>query len=902
MALSLQLGYPDVPKSVTNPKVSSTDALDLENPMSLTTFLKIINVSFEPESLQNYYNHYLKLWNNLNVNKTQDENVLIVERYRDFIKDVSLNYTTPEEKEFLSKIDFNDPYDLDVAMGFYGKKLKELALYYNNKRDNVKFNITRTKIKGTNTGVKKLLSEITADYLKNLEDGKILYDYDQIKSKIELEIEELWDTYPLYFNQDPDEMVYDKKDLDYGYVIFLKGNEELINEIFAGVSDTIKEIKEVDSLFDNKRKLTKKDMATDYYYLSTGATTSDFISGQLFESDSKVLAFLNRDYPTTASTPVDTVIQSDRLKGFFKPSKTSIILVDGNGFDVKVDVTKLEPNKVYYFPDPKVLGDNDAPLIYTIDDGNLKKNYSSGWARNQPKSTQYDTKYYGYASKLEMGTQKYLDKIFNDGFIGNINSDIYGNLFGLFKNENGFNKTNFDIVESEDLINLVVYGYRFVDDLYGEWNNFDFYVEDLSTFRETHRSGLSTNTGGFFDYNQDITFRFGYFTPYNELIEPTESNIVTNLLINECAFVVNSYGTPLQETYSSDLSAFELSAGEYYYSYLYEGGIASSDPLVRALVEPTSTTLSSLTADASLEYPYLSTIGLLDGGVMGGPYPEDIDLNEITNVLLSADPAYYTSYSFDPQPYDMNIALSGRLYVRNAATREIDTFLNSFSYINTKFNQDVINQLSANVLFIDTAYDTLFIETINYLIINKIKLEDGVFVDPKTSNISLSQATGDFDRISNRFKVGDYVYYCKINTTSDSLSNNNFSIYPEVYRFDLLAFKNELIYPINNETDDNLAFFSVSGLDTRYVNAEKPTLSYSSRNNIFNISFLLKDQNNFPRFHVFDFEINPDVNFLKHDIVNFDNYPFSNILDQNNTLAWFLSSFTPSYDGEELVV
>jgi hypothetical protein len=277
MALSLQIGFPNVPKSITNKDVDAKDAFDVSFPMSFLQFIKIITVTFEPDSIQLYYNHYIKLWNNQNSQKDVTSESIIVEKYRDFLQDIVIHYTTLEEKKFLSSIDFNDPLDLDIALGFYSKKLKELCLFYNEKRNNIKFSATRNKIIGTNFGASKTIHDLTLSYLKTLEDSKILLNFEDISQKLNVEIEELYDNYPIYYNQLPNERIYDNKDLDYGLDIFLKSDEDLVNEVFSGFSDTLKNIKEVDLLFENKRKLTKKYVSTDFYYLSTGSTVTDNI-------------------------------------------------------------------------------------------------------------------------------------------------------------------------------------------------------------------------------------------------------------------------------------------------------------------------------------------------------------------------------------------------------------------------------------------------------------------------------------------------------------------------------------------------------------------------------------------------------------------------------------------------
>jgi len=282
MSSTLQYGYPPVPKSITNANIYAKDALDLNSPISFLVFIKTITVSFDPEILQTYYNEYLKRWNLKKNNQSIDDNALIIEKYREFIKDITLKYTTIEERDYLSKIDFTDPYDLDTVLGLYSKKLVEIANYYNSQRDDLKYELTRKKSVGSVIGLEKTILEKTISFLKNRETALIDYDIDVIKNKLKIDISELYNVYSNYYNQVPNERIYDNKDLDYGADIFLKDNATLINTIFAGVSEDIKNLKEVDQLFDNKRQLTKQSMGVDFYYLSTGPTTSNFVSGLLF--------------------------------------------------------------------------------------------------------------------------------------------------------------------------------------------------------------------------------------------------------------------------------------------------------------------------------------------------------------------------------------------------------------------------------------------------------------------------------------------------------------------------------------------------------------------------------------------------------------------------------------------
>lgn len=895
MALSLQLGFPDVPQSITNPNVKSLDALDNNNPMSFLTFIKIIKVSFEPDSLQEYYNFYIKTWNNKINSKEIDDNAIIVDSYRDFIRDISLNYTTPEEKQFLSNIDFNDPYDLDVVIGFYGKKLKELALFYNSKRNDVKFSNSRNKLRGTNFGTEKTIFELTLSYLKTLDGGKMLYNWDDIETNIEIEIEELYDTYPLYFNQTPNNKIYDNKDLDYGYDLFLKDNATIISSVLSSMPLSTVESKEIIQLLDNKRLLTKKYIATDFYYLSTGNTTNDLMSGMLFKSSNNNGNNLyNRNYPTTASTPQSTFLKTPRGLGFFKPSKAAILLLDGVTKSFSINTTNLAPNSLYFFPDPTIGGKNGEVLTFVADDTSLKRNYSSGNAKNKPTSSPNDTKYFGYMSKIEHSKKKYLDAVFDSGYIRDIKSDLNNNLFGLFKFDPKFESPIQSIPTTTPTVNLIINGHEFYDELYGEGCDFNYFLSDSTTFKETIRSGLSTYTGGLSSASADVSLFFGYFTPYHELISPTEHNITTTYNIIDGAFILNSDFTSYPDISSSDLSGFENAMGEFYYSDLMDGGIYTIDPLQRSLLVPT------LSADLT-QTTRTSAIEIIDGGDFRD-YPFDIP-QVTTTYYYNSSCLVPTEYILSSYPIDLGYALNGNIMFRNSQTRVISTLLDGIPHLVTTFPPPVLLELESHVKRFEISNDMMIIETPSYLTINRLLFENGKFVDPKTTPIIMPHNTGDFDKVSNRFKVGSDVYYCKFQTLVTQISSNNFILYPEIYKMDGVNFKHTKMFPRTiDQITSNDTFFNVSGENVRYVSSDAPTLTYNRRNNVYNISIILKDSNNGICIHEFDFKATPFVKFISKNIINTGSGQYSNILDSSNTLSMYLSSSTPIFNGEELTI
>jgi len=891
MALSFQLGYPLVPRSITNPNVIRNDAIDVGGPMSYLTFIKLINVSFEPDSLQEYYNTYLNSWNIKNNSQDNDNSGIITERYRDFLREISIKYTTLEEKDFLSKINFDDPYDLDVVMSFYGDKIKELISYYNSKRDNIKFSIVRNKLIGTNFGTEKTLTELTLSYLKSIDDGKMLFNYDNIAQNLTIKIDELYDNNLNYYNQTPDIYKYDNKDLDYGFDIFLKNDQELITEIFGNISNNLQDIKEVDQLFDNKRKLTEKYISTDFYYLSTGNTLSDMVSGKLFDNDNTILNFLNRDYPTTASTINSDYLVDERKQGFFKPSKTSIILLDGDNKSFSFNLQNIEPNSLYYFPDPSIGGGNDNILSFIVDTSYLKRNFSSGIAANQPKSKSNDTKYYGYVSNIDPNKIKYFDTVFDSGFIEDSKYDIFGNQFGLFKNDSRFRK-NIEFISTTDINSMIINGYFIYDEIFGEGYNFN-YTTTNSQDEYPHRTGLYTKTSPLSSDDVDVVISFGKLFQYAEPYY--ESQFISNEIIDviEGGFVSTYDLVPYPDSSSSDLSSYEFDNGDFYYEDLIECGLHTADPLQRPLLSPV------LSANLT-QYIRGSALNVLDGGVFNDS--SDFSYSVIKNEYAYNDEVYNTTELMSSTFIDNIISENGTIFVKNTQTKQCLPILLSIPHLQYKYNNSIVNELSGSILKFDISSNILFIETSSYLIIDRLEY-NGVFLDSNISPISIEYNQDNFDKLSNRFKVDNFVYFCKMNTLSSEMYSNNFTLYPEIYRLDIINCILDKIFPLS-ETDitQSSQFFSVSGDNIRYISLDSPVITYSSKNDIYNISFLLKDQNNMPIIHEYDFYLNPNANFLNHNIVKFNNYQLSNIFDNLSTVSLYLSSSIPMTIQEELIL
>jgi hypothetical protein len=563
----------------------------------------------------------------------------------------------------------------------------------------------------------------------------------------------------------------------------------------------------------------------------------------MLDADNPAASFFNTKYPTTASTQRKEFTTPVEM-GFFRPHKLSIILIDGEIPSYSFNFDNLEPNTIYYFPDPDIRGNNDGILTFVNNDLFLKRNDSSGKAKNQPISNKSDSQYYGYISQTETTPSKYLDKVFESGYIQDSKEDIYNNLYGLFKNDGSFKQTIKVIPETEKQY-IILDGHTFYDFKYGEGYAFDYSTVDDSTFPYTTRSGLSSHTGGFTtDFSRHYILFGGKFT--DNFTYPPDFYPICQILEGYNVF---RNGVLVTDTISSDLSGYPLS-GTYYYSRLIEGGIHDSSPLQRALVDPSYPTL---TANATQEIvPDEVNTFMIDGGKA---------TNSLCDIQFQFPSIYYdptvlqsSVYNLSSSPtenYFTRLSSHGTIYVRNAYTKEVKSLQTTFSYLSTTLLSSVYNELSGVSSF-EVVGDTIFIQTDNNLIAKKILFDNGAFVNPKKSTYVTSFNDNPYQKVSKRFKKKDKVYYARLDVETYPVVSNDFKIYPTIYEIDTTKHIKK-IYSVGGLTN----FYTVSGGSEAYIKAEEPMFTYDNRSDQYNISFLMKTVGNQFIIQEFDFKLNP---------------------------------------------
>ena len=167
--------------------------LDIENPFSFLDFLsytKILENSLENIEL---YRKYLNKWDNISINKNNNETDLIKREFTNLFRTIILEYTNEEEKRYFNNINLNSEEDLTVAIPFFSKKIKEICQYYQAKRNSYKRDLNSINKKGSIKGVQSFVKNKLIDLIygdeKDINITKSLTLSSFIQN-VEIEIEE----------------------------------------------------------------------------------------------------------------------------------------------------------------------------------------------------------------------------------------------------------------------------------------------------------------------------------------------------------------------------------------------------------------------------------------------------------------------------------------------------------------------------------------------------------------------------------------------------------------------------------------------------------------------------------------------------------------------------------------
>ncbi len=927
--------------SITNPDITDGVYRDTIAPFSFLDFITNTQADYSPDEYSSFYSQYLQTWYSNQDASEEEQQTQFKDYYRQFIREIVINYTTETEKRFLEKINFNDPADLDVAIPFFANRLKDIALFYKKKRDEGKYVIDRNKLKGSSVGLEKAIFDNIYNFIFNTEDSlntENLTVFDAIKD-LGIEVEEFVDVYGDYFdvptaineaaNRNEIEAKYF---LDPAGIEAISGDNNFLTNLrafkinpkaltpseFDAICNPDNELVQlanqfrkgglsVSELYSLKRALISKYIGTDIYYINT--TTSPATSGILVRADTPAANALNLQAANTA-TVESNEIQLLRDTGLnFKPDDIGLFKLHAEDYTYTIDTNAIVSDEVYIFPDPSKFGNvstnpaDNYPVYYKFDYRFNTRNVSSGFATGDPRVTNKSTTYESYTTKERNDSQlverndisyklNFTD-LYNQGLVSKYQTDIYGNEYALFKTEP---LKPIDESTSSNIKNLLLNGHVFFDEVDGY--NFNYSLTGING--TTIRSGLSTYTNGVTALDTPLTLYMREFYPYQELLQDTR-----NLLPywrDGGAFTYLD-GSELPNPLTGLGPGYPASTN-YYYTVLVEGTFPTPVD-----IQTEQTPLSDITTEADfniiaenaeltfatdIRY-YLSAGGQYkryEGGYFTDEVvmPNDFIYSDNYRYLDSIDSRGSTivsnlTSSNTTLTKEEQQTLIGSLYVKNGTYSTSELLSSALEKTITKYAPSIQNQINYELLDFDIIQNTIFLETKSTLIIDKISYKDGAFTKPSTINTTFSVNSANMVEVfTNRFyneKTGK-VYFARfkdnVNDTCAPLADNYKAVYPEIYEYDIQQNSTSKLYPTGADDITLSAFeLNVESLSSRNYTPDSvhtPNLTYNSLNDIFKLTYMICDKNDFT--HLVDASFKMSDNKLT--VVDSNRYePLNNI-------------------------
>ena len=444
------------PNSVLNSDNTQVPG-DFSQAYGLIDWLKNLKISStDTYSYIVYYNKYLNEWFEYYDVSRSDRASFVRSQYINLLKQISLKYTTPDEKRFLSNINFEDNQSLDIAIPFFTKKIKKICQYYAQNRDTLSTGVIRSNLRGSDFGIETLIKKEIVAILQNNDFESVgvnLPSLSSILPDFHVQIDDTYDTQQYYFDIDPGSnyQAYDVQDPERQKFFDLDATLVDDTSIFDLNQAIINAIKSY-PFFLKELGLTNFTVnfnlsTTNYSYLgsrdfqnydndSQPANTNVYQYKKLYEKNlgNKLLALtgqyllnplssyaliplypyqniLNRRFPTVAHTPEIALSQREKYLGNFF-TKDNLGILFWNTYKKEYSFSRfLSAGEVILIPDPEV-GSNASGLSlsdktlsginYLVDLQWNRYDWSNDYAFGKIYSDPKIHKFFAYTGKTEI--------------------------------------------------------------------------------------------------------------------------------------------------------------------------------------------------------------------------------------------------------------------------------------------------------------------------------------------------------------------------------------------------------------------------------------------------------------------------------------------------------------------
>lgn len=903
--------------------VPARNPVDRQQPLTFTEWLQYNNFLYtNTQDFLQRYQSYLNNWFEVNNIARIDSEKIVQEYYTTLINEIVLNYTTIDEKRYLQNLDLKDSRDLTLAVPFFAKKIKDICIYFTSLRDEAQTAVTQYNLKGSNYGTSTSLYNLFVASLNTddlTDDIRTLnLSLSSIRNNTTIELEDIYDTYSDYYdvspvipasaygsfndsraeffslNQypiDPDLFInlgyaILRAILSYPFYLIELGENLLINNAVT-VTDSSRFLK--DSNYTNLISVSSvaalnlalqaqeitKYIGTDFYYAQTGVTTFNPITGLLFKADAEFANILNKRFPTVAAVPSEEYLQTGKEIGlFFKPDKEGLLSFTSFKFTPSINFNNLEPNTVYFFPDPYKYGNITSntrstfktPYTFTEDNTFNKINVANGYRFGDSNTDPYFQIFRAYQSREQslnnsnFGLARYSDP--QDFFSGEqksiwANRDIY-ELSTSFK---------FPIdLRTQKLLSLNKTLVQHKTDIYG--NEYAIYkaiepnktigVPEEGSFSDLFKTCLAIDGYTFFDSISGYIFDYSVVDPskgYSGVTLRTVETTPPSFSLSGEAYNLNSYtfqpetfcddlatvdydcsigdgftfaypnGRPVPD-YPSDSPSFDLVDAALYYNILIEAGVNKFAPDYRATFAfPGDFTFEPAASALNLYDGFFFTVNGVEPCAPATIAPQlYVEKANFANIRLFGRETVLnrTLSSFSDTRrsiYDTKNTLYGEAYYRNSNSSIIEPLSSALSAIFTKYTDIIQKEIYTKLINFDVYYDTIQIETDNYIVFDQLQFDYDIN-KVVGGNAGINTVYQGDNQIFEKFSTvwfnepAKELLFCKTTLFYEYSATNYKIIYPKIYSYDLATQQLVQLYPtIKDEalTFNMLHEFTLSG-------------------------------------------------------------------------------------------
>lgn len=354
MSSKITYNVTTIDDSITNPLVNASTAKDNSSPFSFLEFITITKIDYTPDEYNQFYISYLKEWSNIKNSTLTTEKINFVDIYVQFLKELVLTYSTNQEKRFLAKLDFKKPADLDIAIPFFVEKIRQIIVFYKDRRSEAQYVVERNKVRGSGLSIEKAIFEKIYEYVFAAQDSpsyaSLGITLSSIQSNLKINIEEFADVYGNYFDPPP----------------ILRGGGEVINldEAALPLVDNpnyivVDDFKVASTLYDDSNQALGD---RDVFQTSTGIQTGTPVTGGIVISNNAIIGVNSQpeaeippsSQPATAfdhvlpNTPIpsgDTSITNAEIDTFTKDDND---ILNGSIAEIQAaDLINAQTNNIF---------------------------------------------------------------------------------------------------------------------------------------------------------------------------------------------------------------------------------------------------------------------------------------------------------------------------------------------------------------------------------------------------------------------------------------------------------------------------------------------------------------------------------------------------------------------------